>query len=145
VSIRITAKVSKGTYIRTLGEDIGEALGCGAHLCPCAALPPASLTQSQCVTLEALEAMSEDDRLACLQPVAALLPDHTASRWTRQCRPVPERPAPPRRLARQRPCGRWFGDGLAAAAPPTCEGRRTDPGATAEPPEIQQILETPKS
>jgi tRNA pseudouridine55 synthase len=24
--------VSKGTYIRTLGEDIGEALGCGAHL-----------------------------------------------------------------------------------------------------------------
>ena len=26
------AAVSKGTYIRTLGEDIGEALGCGAHL-----------------------------------------------------------------------------------------------------------------
>ena len=32
LSIRIKAKVSKGTYIRTLGEDIGEALGCGAHL-----------------------------------------------------------------------------------------------------------------
>jgi tRNA pseudouridine55 synthase len=28
----MVAKVSKGTYIRTLGEDIGEALGCGAHL-----------------------------------------------------------------------------------------------------------------
>ena len=31
-AIRIEASVSKGTYIRTLGEDIGEALGCGAHL-----------------------------------------------------------------------------------------------------------------
>jgi tRNA pseudouridine55 synthase len=30
--IDIEAKVSKGTYIRTLGQDIGAALGCGAHL-----------------------------------------------------------------------------------------------------------------
>src|SRR5689334_17719284 len=30
--LKIVAKVSKGTYIRTLGEDIGQALGCGAHL-----------------------------------------------------------------------------------------------------------------
>jgi tRNA pseudouridine55 synthase len=82
VSIRITAKVSKGTYIRTLGEDIGEALGCGAHLIACAAAPPGSLSQSQCVTLEALEAMGEAERLASLLPVAALLPDHTPSRWT---------------------------------------------------------------
>ncbi len=28
----IDVSCSKGTYIRTLGEDIGEALGCGAHL-----------------------------------------------------------------------------------------------------------------
>ncbi len=31
-AIRLVAKVSKGTYIRTLGEEIGEALGCGGHL-----------------------------------------------------------------------------------------------------------------
>src|SRR5437868_2586337 len=31
-TLRMVAKVSKGTYIRTLAEDIGEALGCGAHL-----------------------------------------------------------------------------------------------------------------
>jgi tRNA pseudouridine55 synthase len=30
VKMRVTC--SKGTYIRTLGEDVGEALGCGAHL-----------------------------------------------------------------------------------------------------------------
>src|SRR3989338_6110508 len=28
----ITVRCSKGTYIRTLAEDIGAALGCGAHL-----------------------------------------------------------------------------------------------------------------
>ena len=31
-AIKITVTCSKGTYIRTLGEDIGEAIGCGAHL-----------------------------------------------------------------------------------------------------------------
>ncbi len=31
-SITLDVKCSKGTYIRTLGQDIGEALGCGAHL-----------------------------------------------------------------------------------------------------------------
>ena len=30
--IKLHAAVSKGTYIRTLAEDIGAALGCGAHL-----------------------------------------------------------------------------------------------------------------
>jgi len=35
VTFRVTC--SKGTYVRTLAEDIGEALGCGAHL---VALPP---------------------------------------------------------------------------------------------------------
>jgi tRNA pseudouridine55 synthase len=29
---------SKGTYVRTLAADIGERLGCGAHLAACAAL-----------------------------------------------------------------------------------------------------------
>jgi len=31
-AIELVVECSKGTYIRTLGEDIGEALGCGAHL-----------------------------------------------------------------------------------------------------------------
>ena len=30
-AIKIIVQCSKGTYIRTLGEDIGQALGCGAH------------------------------------------------------------------------------------------------------------------
>ena len=75
-AIDLMAKVSKGTYIRTLGEAIGEALGCGGHLSALRRTATGHFEVSQCVTLEALEAMTENERLACLQPVDSLLPDH---------------------------------------------------------------------
>ena len=68
---------SKGTYIRTLGEDIGEALGCGAHLSALRRVATGAYHVAQCVTLADLEAMSEPERLACLLPVSSLLADHT--------------------------------------------------------------------
>lgn len=75
-AINIRAKCSKGTYIRTLGEDIGEALGCGAHLTALRRTETGNFDLSCCVTLEALEAMTPAERLACLLPVESLLPDH---------------------------------------------------------------------
>ena len=75
-AIKIIVKCSKGTYIRTLGEDIGEKLGCGAHLSSLRRIGTGGFDVSQCVTLEALEAMSEDDRLAHLLPVESLLEGH---------------------------------------------------------------------
>lgn len=75
--IRMVAKVSKGTYIRTLGEDIGEALGCGGHLTSLRRTATGHFDLSQCTTLEALEAMGEDERRARLKPVDSLLPNHT--------------------------------------------------------------------
>lgn len=75
-AIDMVVKCSKGTYIRTLGEDVGEALGCGAHLSALRRVATGGFTVSQCVTLEALEAMSEDARLACLLPVNSLLVNH---------------------------------------------------------------------
>ena len=77
-AINLIVKCSKGTYIRTLGEDIGLALGCGAHLTHLRRTATGCFRLAQCVTLEALEAMSEDERLACLMPVDALLERHTA-------------------------------------------------------------------
>ena len=77
-TLRITARCSKGTYIRTLGEDIGRALGCGAHLIALRRVATGHFDLSGCVTIEALEAMDDDARLARLQPVEALLPDHAA-------------------------------------------------------------------
>lgn len=76
-AIKFIATCSKGTYIRTLGEDLGEALGCGAHLTALRRVKTGHFVQAQCVTLEALEAMTEDQRLACLLPVDALLPGHS--------------------------------------------------------------------
>ncbi|OUM01920.1 tRNA pseudouridine(55) synthase TruB [Variovorax sp. JS1663] len=76
--IRIRATVSKGTYIRTLGEDIGEALGCGAHLTALRRVATGGFEASQCVTLHALEAMDEAERLARLLPTESLLASHTS-------------------------------------------------------------------
>jgi tRNA pseudouridine55 synthase len=67
---------SKGTYIRTLGEDIGEALGCGAHLSALRRIRTGGFVQAQCVTVAALEAMSEEQRLASVLPTEALLSGH---------------------------------------------------------------------
>lgn len=77
LAIKIVATVSKGTYIRTLGEDIGEALGCGAHLSALRRTETGGLGIEHSVTLERLEAMDEDDRLASLLPVDKLLEGHT--------------------------------------------------------------------
>ncbi|MDC6176942.1 tRNA pseudouridine(55) synthase TruB [Ralstonia solanacearum] len=71
VTLRVCC--SKGTYIRTLGEDLGEALGCGAHLVALRRTQVGSLTLDGAVTLQALEAASEDQRAALLAPVDALL------------------------------------------------------------------------
>ena len=76
-ALDMVARVSKGTYIRTLGEDIGKALGCGAHLASLRRIATGHFGVEQCVTLEALEAMSDQERLRCLRPVDSLLPDHT--------------------------------------------------------------------
>jgi tRNA pseudouridine55 synthase len=76
-AIKIVATVSKGTYIRTLGEDIGEALGCGAHLSALRRTHTGGLDIKDAVTLPQLEAMTESERAACLQPVESLLDGHT--------------------------------------------------------------------
>ena len=76
-TIRILASVSKGTYIRTLGEDIGEALGCGAHLTSLRRVATGGFVEAQCVTIEALEAMDEEERLAQLLPAEALVDGHS--------------------------------------------------------------------
>ncbi|MDA8520363.1 tRNA pseudouridine(55) synthase TruB [Acidovorax sp. NCPPB 4044] len=75
-AIKMIVTCSKGTYIRTLGEDIGAALGCGAHLTFLRRIDTGGLGVERCVTLAALEAMDEAARLACVQPVETLLARH---------------------------------------------------------------------
>lgn len=69
----LVVRCSKGTYIRVLGEDIGEALGCGAHLKSLRRTVVGDLRISESVTLADFEAMSEEERLKVLLPPDRLL------------------------------------------------------------------------
>ena len=65
-AIKIEVTCSKGTYIRTLGEDIGQALGCGGHLTRLRRTATGPFVAAQCTTLPALEALDDHERLNLL-------------------------------------------------------------------------------
>ncbi len=75
-AIKMIVTCSKGTYIRTLGEDIGAALGCGAHLTFLRRVDTGGIGVERCVTLAQLEAMPEAERLASLEAPESLLAQH---------------------------------------------------------------------
>ena len=71
----ITVRCSKGTYIRTLAEDIGAALGCGAHLIGLRRTAIAHFDLRDGYNWQQLEAMTGAERDACVLPPEALMPD----------------------------------------------------------------------
>ncbi len=74
LTLRVTC--SKGTYIRVLGEDIGKALGCGAHLKALRRIRVGSLEIEKAVSLADLEVAKSEEagvRQECLEPVDYLL------------------------------------------------------------------------
>jgi tRNA pseudouridine55 synthase len=74
-TVVIDVRCSKGTYVRTLAEDIGEALGCGAHLGALRRTGSGPLTLAGALTLEQLGAMDEPQRDAALMRADTLLAD----------------------------------------------------------------------
>jgi tRNA pseudouridine55 synthase len=70
--LHIRVACGKGTYIRSLAIDIGEALGCGAHLSALRRTRTGAFDLAASVTLETLEAVGADGRDALLAPVDAL-------------------------------------------------------------------------
>lgn len=60
---------SKGTYIRTIAHDLGQALGCGAHVVELRRLGVGDFTLDEAVTLEQLEAETQYEREQRLLPV----------------------------------------------------------------------------
>jgi len=72
---RVLVACSKGTYVRALAEDIGTALGCGAHLAALRRTRVGGMTLEHAVTLAALEAMPAAVRREWLLPVDSLLRD----------------------------------------------------------------------
>ena len=145
-AIKMVVTCSKGTYIRTLGEDIGAALGCGAHLVFLRRIDTGGLGVERCVTLAALEAMDEAQRVAALEPAETLLADHV--------RVTLDRENSARFLSGMRRRGTWpdahaaavFGDEpRALLGVGHITGGELIPDRLLSPLEIQQILEgTPR-
>lgn len=71
--LTLNVRCSKGTYIRVLGEDIGNALGCGAHLNALRRTQVGHLVLENTITLDQMIGMSEEQRYSRLAPVDALL------------------------------------------------------------------------
>ena len=71
--VSLRTRVSKGTYIRSLAEDIGERLGCGAHLVALRRIAVGRLTIDRAFTPEALEQIDPEARIATVGAVDMLL------------------------------------------------------------------------
>ena len=76
---RLTIEVhcSKGTYVRTIAHDLGEVLGCGAHVVALRRTMAGPYIEDDLVTLDQVTRMAEDGRLdELLRPVAT-----TVGQW----------------------------------------------------------------
>ena len=71
----IDVRCSKGTYIRSLVRDIGERLGCGAHLAQLQRTHAQPFSLAQAHALETLDDMTLEARWGCLLPVNEAVPD----------------------------------------------------------------------
>jgi tRNA pseudouridine55 synthase len=69
----VEVECSKGTYVRVLAADLGEALGCGAHLAALRRTASGGFALADAVTFDALDAMDECALDACLKPVDVLV------------------------------------------------------------------------
>ena len=76
--LRLEVQCSKGTYIRSLVDDLGELLGCGAHVSELRRTKAASYEIESCLSLEALEQASDPSEPAALDhfllPMSSALP-----------------------------------------------------------------------
>lgn len=72
---RFAVECSGGTYVRSLAHDVGQKLGCPAHLASLRRTAVAEFSEQRAVTLDALDAAIREGRLeSCLVPLEALLP-----------------------------------------------------------------------
>ena len=69
---------SKGTYIRTIGDDLGRLLGCGAVMTALCRTEAAGYRLADCLTLDEVRALSPDERLARMLPTDSLFAVHPA-------------------------------------------------------------------
>ena len=119
----VSISCSKGTYVRTLAEDIGEALGCGAHLIGLVRTAIGAFGLERAHRLDDLEELAVSERSGLLLSVDVLvqnlppmqLPDHLESAFL-QGRPVEPVQGPVGRVRVYGTGGRFLGLGFADGA-----------------------------
>ena len=74
--IRLRVRCSKGTYIRTLCKDIGDALGCGGCMAALRRVQAGEYTAAEAVPLE--ELLNAEDPQRYLRPVDSMFRNHPA-------------------------------------------------------------------
>ena len=80
--VKLRVVCGKGTYIRSLARDIGQALGCGAHLTALRRTRVGQTTIHQCLDVEAL--------IPFLKEVPIIIPADSNCRDARPVRPIPD-------------------------------------------------------
>ena len=77
--LEVEVTCSRGTYIRSLAHDLGQKLGCGAHLCGLVRLASGRFTLEEAISLEALaEVAAQGNWAEVLLPIDAALQDMAA-------------------------------------------------------------------
>lgn len=145
----VLVRCSKGTYVRVLAEDIGRVLGCGAHLKTLRRTRVGRFGLEDAFSLEGLESMSPEGRIAGLKPVDSLLQGFSAvvlddmdAEALAQGQAVSARGVTPGEKVRiYGPAGRFFGIGEMGADSRLRPRRLVAafPATTAEKP--QELLE----
>jgi len=59
--IDFVLRCTKGTYVRTVAHDLGQKIGCGAHLSALRRTATGKFTAEQCLTLEQIQALSTSE------------------------------------------------------------------------------------
>lgn len=73
--VDFTVHCSKGFYVRTYAHDIGQHLGCGAHLTALRRIRSGHFDIAQAVDVPTLKAAGRDELLARLLPLEQVLAD----------------------------------------------------------------------
>lgn len=120
--VEIEVVCSKGTYIRTLAEDIGGVLGCGAHLTQLRRLRVGPFDVAEAADWDALESLDDRARDCLLRPVDCLVAaypevhlDAAGEALVKQGRTLPLRLAPAGPVRLYGVGGRFLGVGEQAA------------------------------
>lgn len=104
-SVVLEIHCSKGTYVRTIADDLGQALGCGGHVTELRRVQAGAFDIGQCVTLETLQHVADTEGDAGLDALliapdkaiehlpAVILPSDSAA-YVRQGQAVTVRPLP---------------------------------------------------